>query len=415
MPRRLQPEAKRPRRTAIGIHRNECRQNGDRANRRSVRSQSAHRSGSSIIAYARSGDKGIDANIGVIARRPRRLRSAVSRSDGRTCGGIFRHRRRRPRDALRSCRTLDAINLVIRGILANPLAASTCKAKPRPGAFCEMPLGRTDCKTGSSDGCPVLIRWSKLDRCDGVVLTLNRPERRNALTIELMDAIVRDAGIVGRRAAAARRHPPRRRGRRSAPGSTCTRPLKPNWPSRVAICGRPDVSDALRQPAGHDCGRTRRGLRGRGRLDGLLRLRRRGRRPAGSAFPRSAAGLLPALAAAALCADACATAISANCCCWAKPIDARRACKMGLVDRVVPAEQLLAEARAIAAAILKGGPDAVRQTKRLLRELVAGRSPAALCPGAGVPQAGPAERRSPRRAWPPFTSTAGRIGPTGIE
>ncbi len=52
-----------------------------------------------------------------------------------------------------------------------------------------------------------------------------------------------------------------------------------------------------------------------------------------------------------------------------EPVDARRAQGMGLVDRVVPANQLTAAVQEIAATILKGGPLAVQQTKRLLREL----------------------------------------------
>ena len=45
---------------------------------------------------------------------------------------------------------------------------------------------------------------------------------------------------------------------------------------------------------------------------------------------------------------------------------------MGLVHRVVPGEQLLAEARGVAATVLKGAPGEVRQTKRLLSELAGG-------------------------------------------
>jgi enoyl-CoA hydratase/carnithine racemase len=53
----------------------------------------------------------------------------------------------------------------------------------------------------------------------------------------------------------------------------------------------------------------------------------------------------------------------------AEPIDARQALRMGLVNRVVQGDQLMAAAGAIVTSILKGGPRAVRQTKRLLRDL----------------------------------------------
>lgn len=49
-------------------------------------------------------------------------------------------------------------------------------------------------------------------------------------------------------------------------------------------------------------------------------------------------------------------------------IDAATALEWGLVSRVVPASQLLDEARALARRIAANSPDAVRMTKRLLRE-----------------------------------------------
>lgn len=49
-------------------------------------------------------------------------------------------------------------------------------------------------------------------------------------------------------------------------------------------------------------------------------------------------------------------------------IDARTAAEWGLVSRVVPAAELLPTAQALAARMAKNSPDAVRLTKRLLRE-----------------------------------------------
>lgn len=49
-------------------------------------------------------------------------------------------------------------------------------------------------------------------------------------------------------------------------------------------------------------------------------------------------------------------------------IDARTAVEWGLVSRVVPASELLSQARALARRIAVNSPDAVRMTKRLLRE-----------------------------------------------
>jgi methylglutaconyl-CoA hydratase len=50
-------------------------------------------------------------------------------------------------------------------------------------------------------------------------------------------------------------------------------------------------------------------------------------------------------------------------------IDAARACEIGLVNRVVPPNELQTEAIKIANAVLQGAPDAVAQTKRLIEEL----------------------------------------------
>ena len=87
-------------------------------------------------------------------------------------------------------------------------------------------------------------------------------------------------------------------------------------------------------------------------------------------FPEVRRGLVPALAAVVL------RQRLRNCdlhelLLLAEPIDAQRAWSMGLLHRLVPRERLLAEAREIAAGILKGAPGAVRLTKRLLRDLAA--------------------------------------------
>lgn len=48
------------------------------------------------------------------------------------------------------------------------------------------------------------------------------------------------------------------------------------------------------------------------------------------------------------------------------PIDAARAQQVGLVQRVVPADRLVDEATTVARAIVAGGPNTIRQTKSLL-------------------------------------------------
>lgn len=54
----------------------------------------------------------------------------------------------------------------------------------------------------------------------------------------------------------------------------------------------------------------------------------------------------------------------------ARPIDARRALEIGLLNRVVPRERLLDEAFALADAIAANAPLAVRETRRGVRELL---------------------------------------------
>jgi methylglutaconyl-CoA hydratase len=50
-------------------------------------------------------------------------------------------------------------------------------------------------------------------------------------------------------------------------------------------------------------------------------------------------------------------------------VDARRACEMALVNRVVPAAALMDECRAMAKQALLGGPEALATTKRLMEEM----------------------------------------------
>ncbi len=52
------------------------------------------------------------------------------------------------------------------------------------------------------------------------------------------------------------------------------------------------------------------------------------------------------------------------------PITAERACQLGLVNRVVPTEQVVDETVALADRIARNSPTAVRVTRRLIREAV---------------------------------------------
>jgi enoyl-CoA hydratase/carnithine racemase len=52
-----------------------------------------------------------------------------------------------------------------------------------------------------------------------------------------------------------------------------------------------------------------------------------------------------------------------------EPIDALRAKEVGLIQRVVPSEQLLDEALRIGRSVIAGGPDTIRKTKLLINAM----------------------------------------------
>jgi len=91
-------------------------------------------------------------------------------------------------------------------------------------------------------------------------------------------------------------------------------------------------------------------------------------------FPEVRRGLVPALASVALSRRLRDNDLR-ELLLLGEPIGARRAWDMGLVDRVVTTGELMPEAHRVAATLLKGAPEAVRQTKRLIRELRADPAP----------------------------------------
>ncbi len=167
-------------------------------------------------------------------------------------------------------------------------------------------------------------------------LTLNRPDRRNALTIELMEAL---CGALESLAGEPRRRVVILRGAGPAfcagldlheAAETDFAKQSAVWVARTfqTLAASPLVTIA----AVHGAAYAR-----RGRPDGVLRLRRRGRGSAdllSRGSPRAGAGPGGGRARD----RACATAISANCCCWASRSMPRGPWQMGLVRRVVPAD-----------------------------------------------------------------------------
>jgi enoyl-CoA hydratase/carnithine racemase len=312
------------------------------------------------IAWARSGDKGIHANIGVIARRagdfPRLCREVTAARVAAYFG---------LGDAGRVTRyelpNLEALNLVIRGILANPLQVDA-QGKALAQALLDMPLATT-IEDAMNNNDSVLI----VERPDEVtaILTLSRPERRNALSIQLMQSLCEALQSL---AAEPQRRVVILRG--AGPAFCAGLDLyeaagiqraeeSAQWVARTfqALAASPLVSIAAAHGAAYAGGA---GLLACCDLavaaDGLR-----------IAFPEARRGLVPALAAVAL-RERLRGGDLAELLLLGEPIDAAQALGMGLVQRVVPGDCLLAEAQKLAALVLQGGPNAVRQTKLLLRE-----------------------------------------------
>ncbi len=199
-----------------------------------------------------------------------------------------------------------------------------------------------------------------------VLLTLNRPERRNALTIELMEALSHQLETLAL-------EPQRRVVILCGAGS--------------AFCTGLDLLEAtdveLAQRSAESVART---------FESLLQspliciAAAHGSALAGGAgllaccdlaigsddlrigFSEVRRGLVPALVATVL-RERLRDHDLRELLFLAEPMDAQRALTIGLINRIVPPDRLQLEARFLAATILKGAPDAVRQTKKLLREL----------------------------------------------
>lgn len=198
------------------------------------------------------------------------------------------------------------------------------------------------------------------------VLTFNRPERRNAMTIEFMESLCRAletlAGEPQRRIAILRGAGP-------------------------AFCAGLDLHEAaeteLAERSAQWVARTFEDL-ATSRLVTIAAAH--GAAYAGGAglmaccdlvvaadnlricFPEVRRGLVPALVVPAL-RGRLREGDLRQLLLLAEPIDAGQARSMGLVDRVVASSRLGEEVQQCVATVLQGAPDAVRQTKRLLREL----------------------------------------------
>ena len=84
-------------------------------------------------------------------------------------------------------------------------------------------------------------------------------------------------------------------------------------------------------------------------------------------MPFVALGLVPEAGSSLLLPQAIGHLRAAELLLLGRPIDARRACELGLVTEIVQREELLARAHATAASLAALPPEALQQTKRLLK------------------------------------------------
>lgn len=199
-----------------------------------------------------------------------------------------------------------------------------------------------------------------------VLLTLNRPDRRNALTIELMSAL---CGALDTLA--------------SEPG--CRVLILRG--AGLAFCSGLDLLEAADpNVAEHSADWVARTFKTLSHSPLVTIAAAHGAAFAGGAgllaccdfaiaaddlkiaFPEVRRGLIPAMVAAVLHGRVRDSDLR-ELFLIGEPVAAEQARAMGLVQRIVPGDRLLDEARSLATVILKGAPDAVRQTKRWLYEL----------------------------------------------
>jgi methylglutaconyl-CoA hydratase len=209
---------------------------------------------------------------------------------------------------------------------------------------------------------PPLVIESHTDAI--AVLALNRPERRNALTVELMETLCKTFAEL---AADSERRVVILRGAGPAfcAGLDLIEAADPALAEQSAECVARLLTTILESPlvtiaVAHGAAYAG----GAGILSACdfaiaaddLRI----------SFPEVRRGLVPALVSVVL-QDRLRDADVRKLLLLGEAIDANRAKEIGLVHRVVPADCVLDEARLLAETILLGAPNAVRLTKRLLR------------------------------------------------
>jgi methylglutaconyl-CoA hydratase len=212
---------------------------------------------------------------------------------------------------------------------------------------------------------PELIQVQSLER--GIVsLTLNRPERRNALSIELLDRLCVEISKLAS-------DPVQRVVILGGAGPVFSAGLDLREAADISLVERSAASvsralDLLRQTplvviAAVQGGAFAGGAGLMAACDIVVAAA-----DAKIGFPEIRRGLLPALISDVLLHRVREGDLR-ELLLVGEPIDAARAKEVGLVQRVVPSEQVVDEALRVARAIVAGGPQTVRQTKALVNAM----------------------------------------------
>jgi methylglutaconyl-CoA hydratase len=210
-----------------------------------------------------------------------------------------------------------------------------------------------------------VLTIQSLDEATALV-TLNRPARRNALTIELMQALCEALDSLS---------------------------AQPGWRAAIvcgageAFCSGLDLHEAADANAAHESAEwVARTFEKVLKCPLVTIAAAHGAAYAGGggllaccdfavasddlriAFPEVRRGLVPAMVAAVL-RPRVRDGDLRELLLVGEPISAERGWEIGLIHHIVPRDDLLNAARSLAAQIARGGPAALRETKLLLREL----------------------------------------------
>ena len=200
-------------------------------------------------------------------------------------------------------------------------------------------------------------------------ITLNRPDKRNAISFELIDDLLRALKEV--ETSDAHRAHPDRRGQsflfRHGPGQSesADRPLAGAEPERFGDDG-PPVPFALRISQGHDCRGERSGHRGGTGLallcDFTLAVPE-----AKFGYTEVRIGFVPAIVSTFLLRQV-GEKQARDLLLTGRIIGADEAARMGLVNEIVAPENLMTRARELAALLMENSPTSLRATKKLLSD-----------------------------------------------